>query len=347
MSLMTRITGLSLVALVGLSTGCYSGPDSWGDGDEVEREYQINGDSENGFRYNSFRINGKSFNSGSFRINGTALENFDVVGSEFVGTMIHAGQPVELSGEDFLGAEIDMLADKLIDGEMVEVELTVRIDGMFPDPEEADKILHLVSQFNAESGDWEPLCTDEEGNETEAILLGGTWDSETGDRVDGESRATFACRGGVLAKCVDMGYAPWRTAKIKTGEETKEWVSLVDHHQACTRMLRADYCGTGEPNTINGTIIDVGDRVKRYKVDGQKFKGNIEAYASDWTYEAEWGPDGAVCVGDSLRTQLFEGMDDYEMPSCIDDIPQPKKCGKLKKTWQSGALLGTRFEPSN
>lgn len=51
---------------------------------------------------------------------------------------------------------------------------------------------------------------------------------------------------GGIAKCVDMGYKPWTSAADEL-------------HQACVRMVRADFCGDGVPFTVDGTAIDVQD----------------------------------------------------------------------------------------
>ena len=47
---------------------------------------------------------------------------------------------------------------------------------------------------------------------------------------------TLACEGGAITKCIRWGYQPWAQ---HSGSSLKEL------HQACTRMARADYCGTG------------------------------------------------------------------------------------------------------
>jgi len=48
------------------------------------------------------------------------------------------------------------------------------------------------------------------------------------------------------------GYKPW---KVVNGQ------SLWAYHQACTRMMRADYCGDGRPHTREGTPIYIDDRL--------------------------------------------------------------------------------------
>ena len=54
--------------------------------------------------------------------------------------------------------------------------------------------------------------------------------------------------GGAIAKCVLWGYRPWATYN---------GTPLAQYHQACTRMVRADYCGTGTSYTVTGNRISV------------------------------------------------------------------------------------------
>ncbi|WP_257461923.1 ADYC domain-containing protein [Archangium lipolyticum] len=82
---------------------------------------------------------------------------------------------------------------------------------------------------------------------------------------------SFACRpvrsgretrfigGGVAAKCVDWGYAPWLSADpMPRGAPVVPATSIVEafeYHAACTAMAMADYCGEGTPNTLHGTPL--------------------------------------------------------------------------------------------
>jgi len=91
-----------------------------------------------------------------------------------------------------------------------------------------------------------------------------------------DGQFTFNCTSGSHVKCLRMGYAPWKTGP---GGE-----SLAPFHQACTRMMRADYCGTGQPQTVAGRQIQLFDR---------------RAALPDRLYgrfEAVWGEDGAICL---------------------------------------------------
>lgn len=141
---------------------------------------------------------------------------------------------------------------------------------------------------------WANMCgVTADGAPIAAIPLDGTWDYATGGKnADGGRAFTWACETAVLAKCVRAGYRPWATVKGAGGEA----VSLADHHQACTRMMRADYCGDGHPNTENGTPINIVDFV------------GIQADTEAWTHEASWGPSGATCLASTRwQTLLVDG----------------------------------------
>jgi hypothetical protein len=94
----------------------------------------------------------------------------------------------------------------------------------------------------------------------------------------GPSDFTLTCASGATGKCVGLGYKPLPEAN---GE------SLWDYHQACVRMMRADYGGDGSAHTRNGTRIDISDRL------------GIQLPEHDpggLSFEAAWGPEGAACL---------------------------------------------------
>ncbi|HEY8375012.1 MAG TPA: ADYC domain-containing protein [Nannocystis sp.] len=151
--------------------------------------------------------------------------------------------------------------------------------------------------IQVQGGPWQPLCLDSAGEPTQAILLGDTWSPETGARRAPLAGAlTFACRDAALAKCVEWGYRPWSTAG---------GMSLRDFHQACTRLVRADYCGDGTSHTFNGTPVHALDEV------------GVQAPEPGATFavEAEWNADGAVCLNtENMRAGAQElGC---EIPAC-------------------------------
>ncbi len=115
-----------------------------------------------------------------------------------------------------------------------------------------------------------PLCGTVDGASVAVIPLAGSWSAQSAWSSGG---LTMACVDGAIGKCVVWGYHPWEAG-------------MRDLHQACVRMVRADYCGDGVGHTRDGTAIDVWDTkgiLVREDVPGM-------------TLEAEWGSDGATRI---------------------------------------------------
>lgn len=246
--------------------------------DEVSvRELEINGVRLNGFRLNGFRLNG--FRLNGFRLNGDSgtgnyidLEMFQLHQGWTVTNAWLAGSELRVQtsvGTTLVGTQLvgAILHFGLVDGapkkrKVKIVGATVQASGLW---------LYDL-QIKDDIGAWEPLCINAFGGATQAIMVGEVWDPETGDRVPAESGlVTLACRDAAIGKCAEWGYHPW------------EW---ADHHQACTRMVRADYCGDGESHTIDGMAIHVLDEIGVEDLET----------GTNYTVEAEWGPDGATCL---------------------------------------------------
>ena len=96
------------------------------------------------------------------------------------------------------------------------------------------------------------------------------------------------CRGAVLAKCTEFGYRRWATAtRCSLGSGCSD-VALAPIHQACTRMMRADYCGDGMPNTVDGHPIDIYDALgvnveeePKWKFEADKYPGYIRRVSQE------------------------------------------------------------------
>jgi hypothetical protein len=156
--------------------------------------------------------------------------------------------------------------------------LTVRVDGFAHDPRDpAGEILLYRLSALGESGAWDELCLPDPDGERWAFPLAGTW-TATGEHVPGEGAFSVTCTSGAAGKCVRAGYKPWARALDGT--------SLRDHHQACVRMFRADYCGDGVPTIRDGTLIDFYDDAAVQAEEGGR----------GFRFEAGWAKDGAVCV---------------------------------------------------
>lgn len=279
--------------------------------------HDLNGVSLNGTVLDGARI--VSVSSTDAELDGELLELVSISGSKIVGTDNHG----HFVGHNRMAGAI--FSAVLDDGD----EVDVRIDDLFKSSgfKNGDTILYEVS-FETDDG-WLPLCgTDELGEPVAAIALDGRWDftegtESGGSHVDDESAFTFACRGYVLAKCVEAGYKPWAKAMVCEHGEGCQLTTLAAHHQACTRMLRADYCGDGTSHTVDATSVNFYDDF------------NVRYDSQDWSVEAEWDEEGAICA----VTERISG----DAPQCIDWLADAD-CGDLDHL-TDGALLVSEVVP--
>ena len=147
-------------------------------------------------------------------------------------------------------------------------------------------------------------------NDEKGVFVAGIWDA-TGARHDSDTLSTFACKTGAIGKCVLWGYDP---AKVGAAM-----------HQACTRMVRADYCGDGVSSTRDGTLIDVSD------VRGVQSAANLPGFA----FDAGWNENGATCVS---RPRFASTV-----PSCFRDLPT---CASADEAISRGATLMNASRPT-
>ena len=133
--------------------------------------------------------------------------------------------------------------------------------------------LYAFSVEDAATGGWRNLCGPDPYGERWGFPLA----------KDGGGSFGITCTSGALGKCMRFGYKPWHAAR--------GGVAMRDLYDACVHMVRADYCGDGTPHTRNGTPIDIYDR---FGIQKDEPKPGM-------TFEAAWGPKGAVCVA---RTRI-------------------------------------------
>ena len=200
-----------------------------------------------------------------------------------------------------IGAEI---TGKLASGQ----DVTLRLEGQETFTSANGKSLrrYTIGFTIPGSNEVAHVCGLDAGQPVKAIPLSGWWDYSQGTPTGGSktndpSHITFACHGYALYKCVDHGYRPWDKNKKKQAEA---W----EYHQTCTRMIRADYCGDGEPWTVNGTIINLYDNI------------GIQNDTESWPIEAEWSPDGARCLSHQRLQNLPSS------PQCAFELPHAT-CG--------------------
>lgn len=155
----------------------------------------------------------------------------------------------------------------------------IRIDAVEPDPRDpaGEVMLYTLSEPDAATGTWRNACEPDPDGRRLGFPLAGAFTAD-GRYVALPGRILITCTGGAEGKCVRFGYKPWRT--------TPDGIDLAPYYQACVRLVRADYGGDGVGHTRNGTPIDIFDRIGIQR----------DEVAPGMTFEAAFGPDGAVCV---------------------------------------------------
>src|SRR5690349_11377027 len=90
--------------------------------------------------------------------------------------------------------------------------VTLRVDAVEVDraDTEGDVILYTVSSLDPASGAYRPYCPLDAQGKRYAIPLSGSWDLSR-RHLPSAAVITFACATGTLAKCVRLGYKPWKT----------------------------------------------------------------------------------------------------------------------------------------
>lgn len=262
--------------------------------------------SPNGRNLNGRNLNGRNLNNselggmlvsvayaGVHAATGKPLSGVRLEGSAFVG--LEGAHPV--AGNGFAGARFVGMRG---DGASVDLRVDSITQGSGAD---SDLWSYRVS-FRDEDGGWRPVCQDASGAAASAIAVAGRWNylqgvAGGGEKVDDASAFTFACEGAAIAKCMHFGYKPWATAA--SGQ------SLAGHHQACTRMVRADFCGDGESHTSDGQWVNLYDGA------------GIQSDSESWNLEAEWNEAGARCFTSQTRAHVPVTCSGFTaIPDCGD-----------------------------
>ena len=154
----------------------------------------------------------------------------------------------------------------------------LRIDAITPDPRDrsGDIFLYDLKTQN-DAGDWVPYCQPDAQGLQAALFLPD----------DASDAVRITCTAGAIGKCVRLGYHPWKLAP--------DGRPMRDYHAACTRMMRAEYCGDGQAFTEDGTLVDVFDAIGVQAADNPP----------GTSFEAAWGAHGAVCVRRTRKPGLL------------------------------------------
>lgn len=281
----------------------------------------LNGLVLNGLVLNGITVDGLSYQGSRLTLNGSQLSATD-------------GRRT-LTGRQLVGAQLHY---DIVDKDGTRMPFSMRIDDIQLDNSvpSRDVWLYRVSYRSGgvnTQGAWTNLCTNEQGQPDSAIPVSGVWDNKTGDRSDLPNAFTLACRDFALGKCITLGYRPWAKGSICTGSGRNRdcnQISLADHHQACTRMIRADYCGNGVSYTVNGTVIDVYDYLSP----------PLNVPETDWDIESRWTTKGALCLNEPRHPELLPR---FKAPDCDGDgRPDRFKSCKDDPTLKNQGMLVTR-----
>lgn len=195
-----------------------------------------------------------------------------------------------------------------------------RITNVIVDPFASDPLtLYDVEYWDETQASWEPLCGLGPHGMTLAAPLNGTWSTDGLFQPSLSGGFSLNCTSGAHVKCLRLGYAPWRNGE-----------SGARLHQACTRMIRADYCGTGQSFTLTGRQIQLFDR--SHSISGELLE----------RFEAVWGVDGAICI----RTpRVEEKFPLQEIMSSCPDLSRilPDECNQDLLQTHPDALFANRF----
>ena len=176
-------------------------------------------------------------------------------------------------------AQDELVGIRLVLGDGSRQQRQIRIDAVERDTKDpaGEVVLYGFSEHDPASGEWHNICEPDVEGRRAGFPLAGAF-TRSGEHIALAGRFFITCTGGAEGKCVRFGYKPWR--------QTPDGASLATYYQTCVRLVRADYCGDGIGHTRNGTPIDIFDKLGIQR----------DETAPGMTFEAAWGPDGAVCV---------------------------------------------------
>lgn len=282
-----------------------------------------NGDRLSGLVLSGAVANGEhliGIQKAGMNMSGEALSDISINGTSLNGRL-PSGQLI--SGTDFIGAR---MIGNLSGGSSVSIVI-LNIEASSD-----SEILHYDIAYEAPDGSHSPVCgTDGNGQSILGYPLAGRWDHSVGTatggaHIDDSDRFGIACRGAAIAKCVELGYKPWSKTQECNASGDCQDVSLKDLHQACTRMVRADYCGDGASHTEVGTEVDTFDAFGLQSED-----------SVTWNLEAEWTQSGAQCV---LHTRWdssnYGNVASYMQAHCPSRYTPPgsgTSCGQAGSTF--------------
>jgi hypothetical protein len=208
------------------------------------------------------------------------IASVDVDGTVF---RVRLSSGKALSGPDLVGATLSLAEN----GNAAPRKVFIQSVVLDPLDQDHEIVLYHFLAIDPATQQKEELCGPDARGERWGFPVRGQWDAE--GRHISEVGYTLTCADGAQGKCVRFGYKPWKT--LASG------IRLDAYHQACVRLVRADYCG-GHGTTRDGMLIDIYDSVG---INGRDPKADEAGVR----FEAAWSPAGAECVA---HTRVPENM---------------------------------------
>jgi hypothetical protein len=219
------------------------------------------------------------------------IASIDVDGTVF---KIKLASGKVLSGTDLVGDTLSL--NQPGRGPLKVLVQSVEVDPMDLDHE---TLLYHLLVIDAQTGDLRELCGPDVQGEHWAFPLRGQWDGQ--GRHWSDAGYTLTCADGAQGKCVRFGYKPWKVSP--------NGIRLDAYHQACIRLVRADYCG-GRGTTRDGMLIDIYDTIGIQSPDPHPDTEGVR-------FEAAWNAQGAVCVAHT------------RVPENVSLLQLGKQCARL------------------
>ena len=242
----------------------------------IENGTSINGVRLNGVRLNGVRLNGVRLNGirlNGVRLNGVRLNGVRLNGSSLIGN--RESDNTEVSGFSLAGAYISGEGSDRSD-------IPIYIQSVKYSP---IYDLNLYTLMIPSDDGPIPVCGTYNGEAVPAVPVEGIFDNETGAYRMSSDQFTLGCVNASIGKCMLLGYRPSKIVKECDSDNNCRDQDLGNWLAACTRAVRADYCGDGVAHTRDGTPVNFWDNLGVQTRDITK-----------WKIEAEWTTQGAKCI---------------------------------------------------
>jgi hypothetical protein len=222
--------------------------------------------------------------------------------------------PTEISGNPNLRIEAGHFAsaqpfgfgsagDGVVGTVITVAGVRLAIEAVQPDPQDPDHEIELYRFGRLDANNHATAyCPADAAGQSLGFPMAGSWTAD-GAHLHAAGQISVACQGSPEARCVHLGYRPWRKAADGT--------SLWDYNEACARALRADYCGSGLAHSSAREPLALYDRLGIQNLQ----------IASGMSFEAAWGAYGAVCVN---HTRLPASMTLKDLRTECANLPKAR-----------------------